>query len=63
MVRKISENGGIYEEPPYTEEEEDEFYRRQAAGPFKVAHPSSPPSQPRKSPPERDLGMNEIDRR
>ncbi len=28
MVRKISDQGGVYHEPPYTEEEELELYRQ-----------------------------------
>ena len=28
MVRKISDQGGVYHEPPYTEAEQMEMYRR-----------------------------------
>ena len=40
MVRKTAENGTFYHEPPYTEEEELEIYRRMNAGPFTILHPS-----------------------
>jgi hypothetical protein len=33
MVTKISDNGGVYHEPPYTEEEEAGFYRRMGGWP------------------------------
>jgi hypothetical protein len=39
MVRKISDNGGIYHEPPYTEEEA-ESYRRVGGGPVSILHAS-----------------------
>jgi hypothetical protein len=41
MVRKMAENGSYYHEPPYTEEEELEIYRRMNAGPFKVLRADS----------------------
>ncbi len=28
MVKRVAENGSIYHEPPYTAEEEADFYRR-----------------------------------
>ena len=36
MVRKMTDNGGEYHEPPYTEEEEAEFYRRFGGGPVSL---------------------------
>ncbi len=48
MVRKMVENGSYYHEPPYSEEEELEIYRRIAAGPFKVLHPD-PKTNPKKT--------------
>ena len=36
MVRKISKSGAPYHEPPYTDEEETDIYRRAAAGPVTV---------------------------
>jgi hypothetical protein len=45
MVRKRAENGSFYHEPPYTEEEELDLYRRMASGP-KIARQSRPPSAP-----------------
>ena len=50
MVRKVAENGSFYHEPPYTEEEELEIYRRMNAGPFKILHPSRPPAAAPKHP-------------
>ncbi len=58
MVRKISDKGGIYEEPPYTEAEEAELYRRMdgCVGVLKsdhrppVAPASAPQPHPHKSP-------------
>jgi hypothetical protein len=51
MVRKRAENGTYYHEPPYTEEEEMEIYRRMD-GPITILHaPTNPvrPSQPQKN--------------
>ena len=55
MVRKRTDDGkGWYHEPPYTEEEEDELYRRMDAGPFariiRQPRPSVPPQPPQKPP-------------
>jgi hypothetical protein len=53
MVRKISDKGGVYHEPPYTEEEEADFYRRVGGGLVGILHapkrgaptfPKSPPT-------------------
>ena len=53
MVRKVAENGTFYHEPPYTEEEELDLYRRLDHGPFTFLHGKRPPvehqAQPRKS--------------
>ena len=40
MVRKLCDDGvHYYHEPPYTEAEEDELYRRMDAGPFaRIVH-------------------------
>jgi hypothetical protein len=35
-VKRITDKGYIYHEPPYTRAEEDEFYRRNAGGPVAV---------------------------
>ena len=53
MVRKVAENGAVYHEPPYTWEEEQDFYRRIAGGPVRVLHAPAiekPTTKPRKSP-------------
>jgi len=46
MVKKISDKSGIYHEPPYTEAEETEFYRRQGniVGVFKSDHHAQRPA-------------------
>jgi hypothetical protein len=59
MVRKMTDKGGFYHEPPYTEEEEDMIYRgMDIDGPVTILHaprPSSTPlPPPRKSPPPRE---------
>ena len=46
MVRKTAENGLFYHEPPYTEEEELDFYARINHGPFTFLH-GRPPSAER----------------
>jgi hypothetical protein len=46
MVRKRAENGTFYHEPPYTAEEEHEFYRRTAGGPVTVVRPKAEPQPP-----------------
>jgi hypothetical protein len=51
MVTKVAENGTLYREPPYTEEEELELYRAMASGPFTVVHRAAP-SPPQKSQPQ-----------
>jgi hypothetical protein len=47
MVRKRDKKGGFYYEPPYTPEEEAEFYRRIGGGPVAFTRPSSTDAQPR----------------
>jgi hypothetical protein len=53
MVKFVSKGGVVHHEPPYTEAEGDELYRRMDAGPFaRIVRPSSTPQPPpRKSPP------------
>jgi hypothetical protein len=53
MVRIVNEDGGAFHEPPYTWEEEQDFYRRMGGGPKVVLHapaaekPANPkPSRP-----------------
>jgi hypothetical protein len=55
MVRKVSDNGGIYHEPPYTEAEEEDFYRRTGSivGVLKSDRRSPPAEPPQKSPLQR----------
>lgn len=54
-MRKRAENGSYYHEPPYTEEEELDFYKRICSGPLTILHGARPPAekqpQPQKSPP------------
>ena len=38
IVVKVDKHGNRYHEPPYTQAEEDEFYRRVGGGPVTVAH-------------------------
>ncbi|MET3995033.1 hypothetical protein ABID65_006699 [Bradyrhizobium sp. S3.9.2] len=39
MVKVYDENGKhVFSEPPYTEDEEDEFYRRIGGGPVAILH-------------------------
>ena len=61
MVRKVAEDGGVWHEPPYTEEEEEEFYRRFGQGVIQVMHgsrtivpqpPRLPTNDPLNDPPE-----------
>ena len=56
MVRKMSDTGGYYHEPPYTEAEEDELYRRMDAGPFaRIVRPASTvPPHPQAARPPRE---------
>jgi len=55
MVVKII-NGMRIHEPPYTQAEDDEFYKRVGRGPVTVAHPAgdrtkqTPPEQQQPSP-------------
>jgi hypothetical protein len=43
MVRKISDSGVPYHEPPYTPEEIDDMYRRMDNGPIAFTRPGPPP--------------------
>lgn len=48
MVRKFTKLGSPYNEPPYTQEEEDELYRRMGGGIVAFTRPSGtvkPPPQ------------------
>jgi hypothetical protein len=55
MVRHVAPNGAVYHEPPYTEAEEADFYRRTGNGIVGVMSgprpPADPQPQPHKSPP------------
>jgi len=44
MVRRKTKFGGEYHEPPYTQEEIDDFYRRISGGPVAFTRPG--PSRP-----------------
>jgi hypothetical protein len=51
MVRRYSDSGkSWWEEPPYTEDEEMDFYRRIGSGPVTVFRGQRPSSSPRTSP-------------
>jgi hypothetical protein len=41
ILKYVTKNGVRLHEPPYTKEEEDEFYRRNARGPVTVARPAA----------------------
>lgn len=49
MVRKISDDGLVYHEPPYTKEEQADFYGRIGNGAVTVVHPPPAP-QPKPKP-------------
>ena len=51
MVRKTDDLGGYYHEPPYTEEEIEEFYRRIGNGPIAWTRPDG--KKPQLPPQER----------
>jgi hypothetical protein len=42
MARRMDKLGGFYHEPPYTKEEEMDFYRRVGGGPNTVVHRPAP---------------------
>ncbi len=51
MVLRKDKKGGSWHEPPYTQEEMDEFYRRVGGGPVAFTRPSDGhphPQQPAK---------------
>ena len=61
MVIRVAEDGSEWEEPPYTEEEEEEFYWRFGQGVVAVMHgsrtivpqpPRPPKNDPQNDPPE-----------
>ncbi len=45
MVRRAGKDGLVHHEPPYTKEEEEEFYRRVDAGPVTFTRPAAPPAK------------------
>ena len=62
MVRRTDKKGGSWHEPPYTQEEIDDLYRRMGEGPVAFTRPSSgeqpqphapgaPPSAAKHTPP------------
>jgi hypothetical protein len=50
MVRKYTKDGYPYDEPPYTEEELEDLYRRLDGGPVAIVY-SGPAGQRNKAPP------------
>jgi hypothetical protein len=50
MVKRITDNGTVYHEPPYTWKEERDFYRRIGGGPITVLR--GPPAKPSSEPPQ-----------
>lgn len=52
MVRRRDEKGGYYHEPPYTPEEEAEFYRRMGSGLASFTRPARSPAPKASPPPE-----------
>lgn len=58
MVRKVAGNDSAWHEAPYTEAEEEEFYRRFGQGVVQVMHgsrtiiPRPPKDDPQNDPPE-----------
>jgi hypothetical protein len=42
MVRRVNKDGYGWHEPPYTKEEERDFYRRVGGGPKVVLHAARP---------------------
>lgn len=39
MIRKVNDQGFVYHEPPYTPDEEADFYRRVGKGPLAFTRP------------------------
>jgi hypothetical protein len=52
MVLKYTPNGIAYHEPPYTEAEEADFYRRVGGGPVSVVRPATVVA-PKEKPPQK----------
>jgi hypothetical protein len=51
MVRRKTKTGAEYHEPPYTPEEDAEFYRRFGGGPIAFTRPGpARPAEPARSP-------------
>ena len=46
IVMLVTVDGVSWHEPPYTEEEEDELYRRVNAGPLRILHAPKPQPVP-----------------
>jgi hypothetical protein len=53
MVRKTDDLGGHYHEPPYTDEEIEEFYRRIGNGPVAFTRVVKKPQLPKPQEQER----------
>jgi hypothetical protein len=58
VVIRVAKDGGEWEDPPYTEVEEEKFYRRFGQGVIRVMHGSRTivpqPSRPPKNDPQND---------
>jgi len=53
MVRVRGSDGGFFHEPPYTPEEERDFYRRMSGGPKTLLHAPKPdPKSPQPKTPK-----------
>jgi hypothetical protein len=66
MVKVYSKDGTVlFEEPPYTWEEEQEFYRRMGGGPKVVLHApaAKKPANPKRSRPVPPAAANPISER
>jgi hypothetical protein len=42
MVRRVGKDGGVWHEPPYTWDEEMDFYGRVGGGPVAILHAPKP---------------------
>jgi hypothetical protein len=53
MVRKVDKKtGAVWHEPPYSKNEEDDFYRRMGGGPITIVHGPRPAPQKPQEPSE-----------
>ena len=60
MVRIVNKDGGAFHEPPYTWQEQQEFYRRIGGGPKVVLHaPALPRVLQNRSPQNRGAGRRQ----